>query len=742
MNKKITFLSVVLTCLGLTFSLTAKAQGQDSNHQWNGNPLTSFADNANEDEKIVYLYNVGTKKFLNTGSYWGTIVVGFNVGMPMTIKSSTGGKYEMLGALVTYAGSKIAFGRRKDTPGWTEEINYNHVYIDRGAQLDNADLKNPFGPEETYTNGVIHWTFKETATGSKTYYIYCNNDEATQGYGGDRYLQMASTSVGETYTMNYPSYNNGINDIYGQWKIVTKKDLKEAFKEQYASDEKPADATFLIYDQNYERGHKEVGKWVATGVQGTFNAKFLFDTSKNGECYYVGNGAQKDNYYMAKYAGYSTANIRNLGYSNPNGKITQSVTTLKKGWYRVTCNGFYKRANNSSTLKAKMFAKVQGHSEPRSNMETELQMLNDNINYTKEAMTKVYVGTSMSTTDEESPYVKAGKLFGEDKYENSILVYVPTDGGILNIGIEVSGSNQELDWTSWDNFQLQYCGNRDMVLSELEEDLNYMTQQVETNVSNTLILKRTMKVNQWSSLVLPVNLTASQVKAAFGDQVKLSEMPKQSTSTPTRIDFKKVDLTNDDATVIQANKLYIIRPTKEPTGTGTDPYIKQLKNHRIISVPAPYYVINSVTLDTDPAATYSDGIVKETSTSSTTSDSKLQFCGTFIKKTDKVIPAYSYVLGANDGKWYYTQNPNAVKGFRCWIATGSEAQAKNIHFFIDGIEESTITGIDNIISDTQNKITDGKVYDINGRLVRSNTENLDSLPKGLYIINHKKYVIK
>ena len=48
--------------------------------------------------------------------------------------------------------------------------------------------------------------------------------------------------------------------------------------------------------------------------------------------YYVGNGAISSNYYMANYAGYSTANVRNLGNNGKaNGKVAQQVVTLKKG---------------------------------------------------------------------------------------------------------------------------------------------------------------------------------------------------------------------------------------------------------------------------------------------------------------------------------------------------------------------------------------------------------------------------
>ena len=44
--------------------------------------------------------------------------------------------------------------------------------------------------------------------------------------------------------------------------------------------------------------------------------------------YYVGNGAVSSNYYMAEYAGYTTANVRNVGNDDhANGKVSQAVTT-------------------------------------------------------------------------------------------------------------------------------------------------------------------------------------------------------------------------------------------------------------------------------------------------------------------------------------------------------------------------------------------------------------------------------
>lgn len=732
--------------LGLLTHTGAKAQGQDANHVWNGNPLNNIV-NKTDDMGTVYLYNVGTGKYLNTGSYWGTVVIGFNVGMTTHVQStSETDVYTMTGPLETTEGKNIAFGRQMDTPGHTKSINYNRVYVDRGV-----DYTDPF-TNTKHKNGILKWKIEKTGDGSNTYYIHCTNDETRAGMGGEIYLSMAHTGTGKTYDIQYPHTPDG---NYSKWKFVTKKDLKDDFKDTYASDEEPSDATFLIFDQNFERGNIYVEKWKESdGLTSAYakkngnEIKYIFDPSSSNYTYYVGNGAIASNYYMAEYAGYTTANVRNVGNdANANGKITQSVQTIKKGWYKVTCNGFYNRGNGSNMV-SKLFARVQGTNTTISNVSTELNKFNKEFSYTKDDMLKVYDGTNLPTGSSPliSPYVKAGMQFEMGKYNNTVLVYVPDNNSTLNIGIEISNSTNELDWTCWDNVQLQYCGSNDLVLDEGQENVRYIQLQVNPSTSGTLILKRTMKINTWSSIMLPVNLTAGQVKTAFGENVKLSHHPKQHNTVKTRIEFKSVDLSNDDEVAIKANELYLIKPTKVPTGFNQeDPYEKQLKDGSKIKVKAPYYVINSVSLKTDPStlSNYNKGVIKESATTSTTADEKLQFCGSLINQTAPIVPASSYALGSKDGKWHFTQSTLPIKGFRCWIATGSQAYAKTIRFFIDGVEEDMVTGIDNIVVENgNNNEVMGTVYNLNGQVVRTGATSLEGLPKGIYIVNNKKYIVK
>lgn len=719
-------LFLLILCPALPLGLFA--QGQDENYDWVGNSLSDVVGSSDPDMQTVYLYNVGTGKFLNGGGYWATVTVGFPVGMGINIKNSTtaSGKYQMTGDTNTTEGQHIAFGRRIDTLDPNNIANYNRAYVDRGVELNG------------HPNGILDWTFTETSSGSKTYTIHCFNDEQTAGMYGNRYLRLITDATATTLTMEYPN-NVQNNDLNSQWKIVTLADLKNAFNDAFASDESPADATFLIADQNFNRSNIYVKKWViAGGLTESYNSNnYSFNpgsTSPGGAhpTYYVGMGAASSNNYQTEYASFWMGNVRNVNNNNhANGTVTQTVRILKKGWYILSCDGFY-NANTGSGLKSSFFAKVAGSTAGESNVTIELNKFNHEFNYTMEDLTKNYNNENVSNL---SPYVKAGKLFEDGKYQNSLIVYVPADNTDLNIGVEITGSNHSLDWTTFDNFQLKYCGDRDLILDEMQTATTYIEKQVEANVAKTLILKRTMTPGIWNSITLPVALTAAQFKTAFGEQAKLSTLKGQNETILSRIDFKSVDLSNDAAIVMQPNKLYIMQPTRQ-ADVLTGSHTKIIETGSSLTVQAPYYVINNVTLDTAPEAVF-----KEISKPSTTSDEKLQFCGTQIRQTTNFVPKYSYVLGATDGKWYYTQNDLPIKGFRCWIATGSEAQAKNMTFAIDGVTDET-TVIDAVTTNDRLITTDNNVYTLSGQLVRVNTSSLEGLPKGIYVVNNKKFIVK
>ena len=737
---------LVLTVLLSSISINVKAQGQDANFHWVGNDISTVIGNPNPNMNKVYLYNVGTGKYLNVGDVWGTAINAYNVGLSLELNSVGADTYTIQGALTTTDGTYLGFPYvTSDDNNADKQSSWDRIFCDRNT-----------------TNANVNWIIKKASSYSatnRTYTLCCDNSTVPAGYvkpgigyvqcvqpeivKGKRYLVVKSgASSSNRVLYDYPT---SVSDTNGEWKLVTLEDLKKAFKAKFASAEAPADATFLMSDPDFVRSHSGITNWTVTGFQSAEEKDkddkdiYAFNV-KAPNTYYVGVG-QFNKYpdkYTRVYGSYWNASIRNLGNTaKANGTVSQKVTTLKKGWYKVSCDGFFSPGAGSG-MKASLFANVDNTTDGRSNVSAMLNVFgNTEFTYNQTDLTDTY-NTAKANAGTESPYVKAAKLFEEGKYNNSILVYVPADGAKLNVGIKVEDSYKPLDWTVFDNFQLKYCGDNDMILDESQTSIEYLNKQgLQTTNAYTLILKRTLTPGQWASITLPVNLTAAQFKTAFGDQAKLSTFEGQDNTLKLRLRFKTVDLSNDNAVVLKANTLYIMKTTRAANVT-TGSYTKNLQPHGSLTVQAPYYTINNVVpVNLTPSETF-----KEAPKASSTVNGTVQFCGSFVSKTG-FIPAQSYVIGAKDGKWYYTNKALDVKGFRSWIEVNGSAPAKALSIFVDDEDVTrTVTGIEGIGVAADRNAVKTPVYNLQGQKVAENDSQLNTLPAGVYIVNNKKVFVK
>ena len=734
-RKSGVFLMLVLTVLLSSISINVKAQGQDGSFHWKGNDISTVIGNSNPDMNKVYLYNVGTGKYLNVGDVWGTAINAYNVGLELKLNSVGPDTYTIQGALTTTDGNYLGFPYVSSADNIPDkQSSWDRVFCDRTTE--NANVK---------------WIIKRANSygeNNKTYTLYCNNSADKNGHEqpdivkGVRYLVVKSgASSSNRVLYDYPT---SVSNTNGEWKLVTLEDLKKAFKGQFASAEAPADATFLMSDPDFVRSHSGITNWTVTGFQSTpqkdNKSKNIYAFNvKAPNTYYVGVGQLNDwpDKYTRVYGSYWNASIRNLGNNtNANGTVSQKVTTLKKGWYKVSCDGFFSPGPGSG-MKASLFANVDNTTDGRSNVSAMLNTFGNEFTYNQTDLTDTY-NSDKANAGTESPYVKAAKLFETGVYNNSILVYVPADGAKLNVGIKVEDSYKPLDWTVFDNFQLKYCGDNDMILDEDQTSLGYLNQQgLLTTNAYTLILKRKLTPGQWASITLPVNLTAAQFKTAFGDQAKLSTFEGQDNTLKLRLRFKTVDLSNDNAVVLKANTLYIMKTTRAANVT-TGSYTKNLQPHGSLTVQAPYYTINNVVpVNLTPSETF-----KEAPKASSTVNGTVQFCGSFVSKTG-FIPAQSYVIGAKDGKWYYTNKALDVKGFRSWIEVNGSAPAKALSIFVDDEDVTrTVTGIEGIGVAADRNAVKTPVYNLQGQKVAENDSQLNTLPAGVYIVNNKKVFVK
>lgn len=92
---------------------------------------------------------------------------------------------------------------------------------------------------------------------------------------------------------------------------------------------------------------------------------------------------------------------------------------------------------------------------------------------------------------------------------------------------------------------------------------------------------------------------------------------------------------------------------------------------------------------------------------------------------------------------YKDSQKYGIRGFSGWFHhktnnSSSEASESSISLF----DDSCVTPIETIKVDDLNRDTSGKVYSISGVLMKNNAADLNNLPKGIYVVNGKKYVVK
>ena len=91
---------------------------------------------------------------------------------------------------------------------------------------------------------------------------------------------------------------------------------------------------------------------------------------------------------------------------------------------------------------------------------------------------------------------------------------------------------------------------------------------------------------------------------------------------------------------------------------------------------------------------------------------------------------------------YTADKRYGIRGFSGWFHKKDTSSSKASELSISLFDDSCITAIETVKVDDLNRDTTGKVYSISGVLVKNNAADLNNLPKGIYVVNGKKYVVK
>lgn len=83
-----------------------------------------------------------------------------------------------------------------------------------------------------------------------------------------------------------------------------------------------------------------------------------------------------------------------------------------------------------------------------------------------------------------------------------------------------------------------------------------------------------------------------------------------------------------------------------------------------------------------------------------------------------------------------------IRGFSGWFHKKDNSYSKASELSLGLFDDNCTTPIETVKVDDLNRDTSGKVYSISGVLVKNNAADLNNLPKGIYVVNGKKYVVK
>lgn len=733
---------------------------------------TTNHTNETDGNKIVYLYNVGAKKFLSVGGMWGTHasldVSPYSIYMFWNVNSKTF-------CLESKVQGSVA------NPYLGIDTKHNQVFMDQKAN------------ERCIIRFDIAKDYSET---NKVYLVRIGN-KTTLGYltaypDNENKLCDYEKSIAKEGTQEYKNQ---------EWKVITKNEYFKLFSVAPANMKSVVDASFLIACPEFRANDADATKWTITDKDNSLPTDWknhvrlgdenmyktydkLQSTGSNSWVHYT-EAHQRD---YGQYFYCYTKGLRGFTFH-------QDVKVHKAGWYLLRCNGF-STANSSENITT--------NGKPLANLF--ITVVDAHGNPINEKFSTATLN-GISQADAETlgnTYDKAGigHAFFEGEYENQVQICLDKapDGNdisdknpvTLRIGFYVDPTDKSKvdanELTAVDEFKLLYAGprrNPELILDEESTDLRYLTKATDEYKNSVLHLNRKLNDNMWNSLILPVDLTWGQMKRTFGDAVKVAKL---AALTENSVQFVTVEPKNDDAVMVTAFEPYIVFPpytqvksaayTVEHFYTlpgennsewlGKDYKPSKDENNRLTkTVPADHYDITMVSLDREKLMQHVNTDTWESKIQFKTIDGnygKMVCKGTMAKTYDKDENGKNKIISGRDdlnGDYFMYKgkliqvphNENGkqysygLKAFRCWFELTDNASAggkpSQVSLLIDGVEDST-TGIDDIHGSTDctsyKRGIDG-VFNINGQMVRRSC-SLEGLPKGMYVVNGKKIIIR
>lgn len=747
--------------------------------------------------KIFFLYNVKTGQFFNAGGYWGTEGTMRDYPLKLWAKDPGSGDNTIRFAmeLKTNQGEYIKWA------GGNDPLADYGVFIDRFIKSEYSsndwfftptnDGKNTY---KIYTKKYNKWNTSLLDT--PCYMCVCGDivdaktaDEISSnkysGYDEWRIFSMdqivalqqdnldaLKNSLELSFKLKCAGFSRGDNELNSwkmyPWGLGTGAIARFGLEHLYDKQTLVANPKEHITLDRAKEFHED-----NLSKSNTYSFKYDNTTTTTDKTF-----KEKDDYqrYLGKYFCADVKNVRGIIY--------QEVEIKNNGVYVVECKGY------SNTEKAKVFATIVTMGTDGKWTDTGDGQIRSTV------LSQI---SNMSTAEQEALHTSeknmdyAGQNFyNSRKYINNVLVNVEgvddTHRKAIRFGIMVGSQDdatpEDGEWTVFDDFRLLFANkvaNEDLVLDEDRDDLSYLTHET-TYRNRTLHLNKTLVKDKWNSLVLPVDLTIDQFRNAFGANARIAKLTKLAANEimfESNKDLDNLTTTIDKNTIVlKAYTPYIIFPTKDLSNETNAMYTAKLQkkinggtaasNYENVTIKANHIQIPNVTMkyktvgsvyvndlsnmDTDKwtsTLNTGDGTITAYGTFARTFGTATQKAETGVweySSKDNILPNRDNLVGSYffyEGNMYYSnERARGLRGFSCWFKPNTGTKAT---LFLDGVQqEGGLTDIGEITFEPQNESMErfaNGIYNMNGQLVKAGT-SMAGMPKGIYIVNGKKVVVR
>lgn len=246
-------------------------------------------------------------------------------------------------------------------------------------------------------------------------------------------------------------------------------------------------------------------------------------------------------------------------------------------------------------------------------------------------------------------------------------------------------------------------------------------------------LNRKFAVGKWNAAVLPFSLNKQQVDAIFGQTYDKNHTDGTQILYFEKTEGKYVYYTRHAYNTIVAGKPFLIKPCG-----------KDANGNNVVTRDGDNIVLNTEKITAFPYVTIENTVPKDWGRNAETAD--YHWHSAYNVETVKQNDYYFNSAGVLVMR---EKSDAKIQAFRGFLQKKATAQAKlfSVAYFDLLSDNSDIPSkIEGVMMDSNGELVDIKagdaVYNLSGQVVTTNASSLYSLPKGIYIVNGKKYVVE